>query len=276
MDFDIFAPFDAVQTGTDQNGKPIYDRAHKAADLRAVQKAIVSNGVLPLASNLQVAVNENMTVLVKPGYVFIEGAIGYIKTDKTITIGTADGVLHRIDAVVARLDYLARKIVIDVVAGTPASNPAAPALTRSVDAYEMVLAYVRVNAGVTAIAAANITDMRHDSSVCGIAGNLMGADTDTLFLTKADKPAKVTTLTGGAVTIADNTIYVFTGVTAMAVTFPAGDFECLIDVTFGASASVTFPAGTVYLGGAPTFEASKRYEISIRNGVVCAAEVKAA
>jgi hypothetical protein len=94
---------------------------------------------------------------------------------------------------------------------------------------------------------------------------------ETLF---TSKPTVVTTLTGGAVTIADNTIYTFTGVTSMAVTFPTGDYECLMDITTGTGTiTITFPAGTKYLSEAPTFEASKRYEISIRNGIVGVAEV---
>jgi hypothetical protein len=197
----------------------------------------------------------------------------------------------------------------------------------------MALAYVRVNAGVTSIVAANITDKRQDGTVCGVANNLMAAETDTLFLQfqaamadyqataeaefdtwfatiqgaldgdtagnllnlinthKADKnnphdvtaaqvgaaipPVKVTMLSAGAVQVADNTIYVFTGVTVMAVTYPVGDFECLMDISTGLAPVITFPAGTVYLGGPVTYAASKRYEISIRNGIVCAAEVKA-
>jgi len=94
-----------------------------------------------------------------------------------------------------------------------------------------------------------------------------------LIAAKQAKRVYVSSLVDNTVTVADNTNYTFTGVTAMTVTFPAGDFECLIDVTTGASISITFPAGTKYLNSTPTFEASKRYEISIRNGVVGVAEV---
>lgn len=84
------------------------------------------------------------------------------------------------------------------------------------------------------------------------------------------------TLSGGTVnlTIVDNTEYRFTSaVTSLTLTFPSGSFDCWMKFTTGNSITVTFPSGTKYVGGAPTFEASKTYEMSIKDSVVICAEV---
>ena len=91
--------------------------------------------------------------------------------------------------------------------------------------------------------------------------------------------AKVSRLTpaGGtaALTLADNTEYRFSSaVTSLTLTFPSGDFDCWMRFTTGSSgATVNFPSGTQYIGGAPTFETGKTYEMSIKNSVVVCAEV---
>lgn len=82
---------------------------------------------------------------------------------------------------------------------------------------------------------------------------------------------------GGTVnlTLADNTEYRFTSaVTSLTLTFPSGNFDCWLKFTTGSSISVNFPANATYLGGAPTFEASKTYEMSIKDGSVICAEVE--
>ena len=82
---------------------------------------------------------------------------------------------------------------------------------------------------------------------------------------------------GGTVnlTLADNTEYRFTSaVTSLTLTFPSGSFDCWLEFTTGSSISVNFPANATYLGGAPTFEASKTYEMSIKDGSVICAEVE--
>lgn len=92
------------------------------------------------------------------------------------------------------------------------------------------------------------------------------------------KVAGVSRLTpaGGTVnlTVADNTEYRFSSaVTSLTITFPSGNFDCWLRFTTGDSITVTMPDGVSYIGGAPTFEASKTYEMSIKDGVVLCAEV---
>ena len=84
------------------------------------------------------------------------------------------------------------------------------------------------------------------------------------------------TPSGGTVnlTIVDNTEYRFTSaVTSLTLTFPSGNFDCWLKFTTGSSITVNFPSGTKYVGGAPTFESGKTYEMSIKDGSVICAEV---
>jgi len=83
----------------------------------------------------------------------------------------------------------------------------------------------------------------------------------------------------GAVEIAvvDNSEYrIASPITSLTITSPYTNgetFECWIRFKSGASITVTFPSGTSFIGGAPTFEASKTYEMSIKDGSVICAEV---
>ena len=81
---------------------------------------------------------------------------------------------------------------------------------------------------------------------------------------------------GGTVnlTVADNTEYRFSStVTSLTITFPSGNFDCWLKFTTGSSITVSLPASATYIGGVPTFDASKTYEMSIKDGVVLCAEV---
>lgn len=81
---------------------------------------------------------------------------------------------------------------------------------------------------------------------------------------------------GGTVnlTVEDNTEYRFvSAVSSLTLTFPSGNFDCWLRFTTDSSITVSLPASATYIGGAPTFEASKTYEMSIKDGVVLCAEV---
>lgn len=74
----------------------------------------------------------------------------------------------RIDRIVLRLTFGARKIEVGVLQGAEAAQPVAPALQRDSDVYMLSLAQVRVGVGVTSITKDNITDERHNEDLCGI------------------------------------------------------------------------------------------------------------
>lgn len=85
--------------------------------------------------------------------------------------------------------------------------------------------------------------------------------------------AQVTT--GSNITLADNTEYRLTDVTTLTLTYPTGNFECWMRLSFAASGdiTVTLPADTKYIGTAPDFKNGETWELSFKDGVVIAQKV---
>jgi len=161
------------------------DRKYDAARFAEYFASFISNGVFPNPStNLQVVAQTipDMTVIVRPGKAWINGYILINDGDYVLQLDPADGVLNRIDRVVARYDVKDREIRLEVKKGTFASSPVAPTLQRDADAYELGIADIYVAAGAVSISQANITDLRMNSNYCGIvAGTVDQIDTTGLF-----------------------------------------------------------------------------------------------
>ncbi|MGG3800468.1 hypothetical protein [Metabacillus fastidiosus] len=159
------------------------DRRYKAEDFAAYFATFIGNGVFPNPSTgFQVIANNNMTVSLKIGKAWIHGY--YIVNDDNynLTIDKADSALNRIDRVVLQLNYFNRSIMPVVKKGTYATNPVAPALKRDADAYELALADIYVGKGALVITQANITDLRLNTSLCGIVQGVVNqVDTTTIF-----------------------------------------------------------------------------------------------
>lgn len=81
--------------------------------------------------------------------------------------------------------------------------------------------------------------------------------------------------TGSNITLADNTEYRLADVTTLTLTYPTGNFECWMRLSFAASgdATVTLPTGTKYIGTTPDFKNGETWEMSIKDGVVIAQKV---
>ena len=146
-----------------------HDRTYRAEDWAEYFASVIGNGVFPVPSTgLQVVIDNGMNLLLKAGKAWINGYFYNNTSDLTITIGTADGQLNRIDRIVVRWDLTNRIISAEVKSSAYSASPTAPALQRDADIYELALADVYVGAGVTAITQSNITDQRLNTSLCGI------------------------------------------------------------------------------------------------------------
>jgi hypothetical protein len=80
---------------------------------------------------------------------------------------------------------------------------------------------------------------------------------------------------GPYITLADNTEYRLTDVSALTLTYPTGDFESWMRLTFAASGTitVTLPADTKYIGTAPDFKNGETWELSFKDKVLAAQKV---
>ena len=159
------------------------DRKYKASDFAEYFKTFIGNGVFPNpSSNLQVISNGDMTLTISPGFAWINGYM-YHNTDNLIlTVDHPDSALKRIDRVVVKCDFVNREIKTYIKKGTFSQSPVAPALERSVDAYELCVAEIQVDNNVMAIQQSKITDTRLNNEVCGIVTQTVETiDTTTLF-----------------------------------------------------------------------------------------------
>lgn len=145
--------------------------SHPAENDRLTTQALWATTGIINASSLAVTANSpvGMSVKVASGWAAIVGTtqanmgtyVAYNDASVTLTITTANPTNPRIDLICATINdsYYSgatNNVVFQVIAGTPAASPVAPSLP----ANSISLATVRVNAAVTQILTANITDTR--------------------------------------------------------------------------------------------------------------------
>lgn len=122
------------------------------------------NGV-PGDNNLKVVGDSSgMQVKVKVAggnsQALVRGHMYNSTAEETIAIDPSTS-LPRVDYVVLTLDPTANTILLNVVKGTPASTPSAPALTQTdTGIFQFPLAAVQVGANVTTIDATAVSDLR--------------------------------------------------------------------------------------------------------------------
>ena len=170
----------------DERGWPQLDRAVTSEVLRQIYKRYFTNGVFGISEStcFQVSVATGGAGLsIAPGACQIQGATGYEENAVTLEITPNSSNLPRIDTVVARLndnsDY--RSIYFDILEGTPAVTPTAPALTQSDSIWELGLCNIARAANSSVITNSNITDTRADSSRCGYVTAIQQLDTASLY-----------------------------------------------------------------------------------------------
>lgn len=160
------------------------DRKYNADDISNYFEGLISYGVIanPSTSLQVIADGTSMDVQVQPGRGIINNRWMKNSAAETLTIGAADALLNRIDAIVMRYSVSDRVITLNVKQGTAATSPIAPVMLRSENTVEYCLATVYVSAGATSIGQSNIIDTRPNSAVCGFVTNLVGnIDITALF-----------------------------------------------------------------------------------------------
>jgi len=147
-DMDGYAPFD---TG---NGSAVTESMW-----RSFMRRMVTSGVTrDIDNELRVfGDSTGMQVKIDTGEVLLEGHWGRISSQKILSISSAHPTLPRRDLVVARANFVTDKVEYDKLTGVPASTPLVPTPTQSASIWEIPLAIVRVNAGVSTIASGDVS-----------------------------------------------------------------------------------------------------------------------
>ena len=99
------------------------DRVYDASSFANFFNSLLTNGVLPASTNLQIISNDDMTVTTKQGKAFINGYLYNNDSDLILSVDVADGVLNRIDSVVVQMSTTGREIKTIIKKGTFASTP---------------------------------------------------------------------------------------------------------------------------------------------------------
>ena len=171
--------FNAKKTGD------TYDRVYKAEEFASYFAKFIGNGVYPNPSTgLQVVENSEagMTTVLRPGSAFING-YGYKNTgDIVFEHKVADGVLNRKDTIFIRFDNAGRAIGAIKMEGNLGAEAVAPKVVRTADYFDLCVAVVNINAGITRITQDLIEDTRMNTEVCGIVHAVVEQiDTTTLY-----------------------------------------------------------------------------------------------
>jgi hypothetical protein len=106
-----------------------------------------------------------MQVKVDTGEGWVRGHYAKFTSIKILAVASNASGNPRVDRVVMRADFVNNTIAVDVVTGTPAGSPVAPAVTQNTSIWETSLATIAVANGAVTVSAANVTDDRSYTTV---------------------------------------------------------------------------------------------------------------
>ncbi len=146
------------------------DRQYSADEFVTAFRAVGGTGV---GDGLTLSPAGGMGVRVAPGLAMVHGYVYSLADDggpPMDLVLSPSGSADRIDRIILRLDLTAgaRNITMGVLEGTPAANPAPPALTRTDSVKEISLGRALVRAASAALLEGDLTDERIDAAVCGM------------------------------------------------------------------------------------------------------------
>ena len=164
------------------------DRLYQAEDMTRPYELLISNGVFATPQGtpsdyLQVVADTGMNVKVKAGRGLFADKWLINDSEMVLTFEQSEVVLNRIDSVMVKIDTSeeVRAGTIYIKKGTPATTPTAPVVERTENVTEYRLADVAINAGVSSIVQANITDQRGSADCPWITSLIKQVDTSTLL-----------------------------------------------------------------------------------------------
>ena len=126
------------------------------------------------------------TVRIGPGIAWMrinkfKGLVAALKNEVVVDLGLPDSVYPRIDRAVLQYNANTRDTTVVVKRGVPRSNPLPPDRSTEEALYELHLLEVLRKPAAAAVKPENVTDLRFDSSCCGLmADSVTQVDTSAI------------------------------------------------------------------------------------------------
>ena len=126
------------------------------------------------------------TVRLSPGIAWMrinkfKGLVAALKNEVVVDLGLPDSVYPRIDRAVLQYNANTRDTTVVVKRGVPRSNPLPPDRSTEEALYELHLLEVLRKPAAAAVKPENVTDLRFDSSCCGLmADSVTKVDTSAI------------------------------------------------------------------------------------------------
>ena len=130
--------------------------------------ALVGNGICPHGSEFALTLGGGFRVSIGTGFALIHGR--WLKNDSPypLSIPPSGNNADRYDAIVAKIDYTAKRGSLTVLVGiSPEAVRENPSLIRNEREYCILLYFIRVRRGATSISASDVEDVRADAALCG-------------------------------------------------------------------------------------------------------------
>lgn len=159
------------------------DRRYDARQMTALFNGIINDGIFAnIGTAFTVTANGGNSVVVGPGRAWFNST--WIDNDAPLplTLDISEVLLPRWDAVVITVDQRdsVRNASIDIVKGTPASNPVYPTMKSTNEVHQYPLVYIYRPADSNSITQSNITSMIGTSSAPYITGILQVQNIDNI------------------------------------------------------------------------------------------------
>lgn len=162
---------DELQNPTTGEYTGWWDRNYIAQQFANYFALFIGNGVFGSPTNqLQVIPGTGLTVVVKPGWAFINGYWYHNSENLVLSVPANSAVSNRVDSVRLRYNDTNRTVSALYFTGDTTN-------VRGETIYDLKLAEVIVPPSATGIAAQNVTDTRTNEAVCGLVKGLMEVET---------------------------------------------------------------------------------------------------
>lgn len=160
------------------------DRKYNTVDISSMFEGIFADGIFKtIGANFAPKAGSGMNVTIGTGKAWFNKV--YIKNDAThsVAMNSSDVLLDRIDAIVLEVNNTeaVRNGTIKYIAGTPASSPSKPVMTKSEQINQYPIAYVTIPHGSTSISQSNIEVMIGKSECPFAVGIIEGLEIDYVY-----------------------------------------------------------------------------------------------